>query len=359
MAIPFPVLLTIPIPFVLLLVLLICYHLTPLLTLLPHLTPSLSKLANLIPHPRRPRNLPREFFNLPPRPEDDASSINGLHVGSVLGVRGKLMLLLLAQTTVSIACGWAFLMVGGTNYTSGTAILLAISILPLPSTVATLAVFTACPHRPSQRHYSVDSLLRRKLLRGGGITHDTLFARILPFSLIPVTLGFSVAAAMPQYAGLIVLGISGAMVASTLALAVASQFRTRRHLAQGAIRLRSSSPGVTSGQSDNTGELIEKDIEDWVTSPGRPDYDVIYLHQSQLIIRQCIDAHVRILLLAVCRYAALQVQKGKVRDGKRLAHVMALLAHRDSFNLARMEILARRHHCHARFGHHAGTISLP
>lgn len=69
------VLFALPVPSALLLLLLGLYHLTPLLELLPNLklTSSLVvKLSTIIPHPRK--NLPREFFNLPPRPEDASKS---------------------------------------------------------------------------------------------------------------------------------------------------------------------------------------------------------------------------------------------------------------------------------------------
>lgn len=268
MAIPFPVLLTVPIPFIILLALLTCYHLTPLLTLLPHLTPNLRKLADLVPHPRRPRNLPREFFNLPPRPDDDAASINSLRVGSVLGVRGKLMLLLLGQATLSVSCGWAFLLMDD-GYTAGTAILLALSILPLPSTICVLALFTASPYQ-AQRYYSVDSNFRRMSLKGGGITHGTLYPRILPLSIVPVVLGSIIAAAIPSHAHYAILGISGGLIGSTMVAAVISRTGARRHLGQGAIRLRSSSPDMTSevSQEAEVNVLREKDVEDWLSSPG-------------------------------------------------------------------------------------------
>jgi hypothetical protein len=150
MAIPLPVLTTLPIPCIILLLLLTCYHLTPLLQLISHLTPRLSKLANLIPNPRR-RNLPREFFNLPPRPEDNIDSSDVLSAASVLGVRGKLMLLLIGQATVALAAGWTYLMLGASIGSRAGGGLLAISIIPLPATILVLALFTALASPPSQR----------------------------------------------------------------------------------------------------------------------------------------------------------------------------------------------------------------
>lgn len=136
--------------------------------------------------------------------------------------------------------------------------------------MSVLAVFMAFPHQ-TMRHYSVDSNTRRVLLKGGGITHDTLYPRVLPISLVPVILGSIVAAAIPTHAGLVILGAAGVLMGSTVIAAGVSRFCARRHLSHGAIRLRSSSPGVTSeaSQDEEVNILREKDVEDWVSSPGK------------------------------------------------------------------------------------------
>jgi len=264
MAIPLPVLVTLPIPFAILLVLLACYHLTPLLQLIPHLTPRLSKLANLIPHPGR-RNLPREFFNLPPRPEDGEDETQ-LSVAGCLGVRGKLMLFLILQTGLSLGAGWGYLMLDQ-GVASGT--MLALSIIPLPASILTLAIFTAFASQSSQRDYSGVSTFKGRVLAGGGVTHDTLYPRILPFSLIPTAIVTIISAVIPAPADLAVLGSSAILVGSLLVMSLVGRYRARQQLRKGAIRLRSSSPGLISGEGPAVQELKEKDIEDWVSSPGK------------------------------------------------------------------------------------------
>lgn len=267
MAIPLPVLTTLPIPCAILLLLLTCYHLTPLLQLIPHLTPRLSKLANLIPHPGRPRNLPREFFNLPPRPED--SEDDGLSTASALGVRGKLMLFLIFQTTVSVATGWTYLMLDPAQAEAGIGgAMLALSIIPLPASILILAIFSAFTYQWSQRYYSNGNLLR-KVLAGGGVTHDTLYPRILPFSLIPTTLVSTISAALPSSAHLVILGSSASLVGALLVMSLVGKYRSRQQQMTGAIRLRSTSPGLVSGEGSAVQELREKDMDDWVSSPGK------------------------------------------------------------------------------------------
>lgn len=189
------------------------------------------------------------------------------------------MLLLLGQTTVSIACGWAFLMVdqGYTGCTAGTAGLLALSILPLPSLVAVLALFSAFQYQAGQRHYSVDSNFRRAVFLGGGITHETLYLRIFPLSVSPIVVGTVTCAVAPGVASSVIIAMCSALVGTTLGTAVISRLQTRRRLTQGAIRLRSTSPGAASDVSHDgeIGILREKDVEDWVSSPGESRLDSI------------------------------------------------------------------------------------
>jgi len=265
MAIPIPVLATLPIPFAILLLLLACYHLTPLLQLIPHLTPRLSKLANLIPHPGR-RNLPREFFNLPPRPEDGDET--RLSVAGCLGVRGKLMLFLILQTAISLAAGWVYMFEQGVG--SGAGAMLALSIIPLPASIFTLAIFTAFSYQTSQRHYANGyGWNAGKVLAGGGITHDTIWPRILPFSLIPTMSVTIISAILPSSSHLTVLVSSAGLVGSLMVMSLVGRLRARRQHRSGAIRLRSSSPGLVSGEGSAVQELREKEIDDWVSSPGR------------------------------------------------------------------------------------------
>ncbi|KIR68727.1 hypothetical protein I314_01151 [Cryptococcus bacillisporus CA1873] len=101
-----------PIPSALILFSLLLYHLTPLLALVSNLPVPLHKLSTIIPHPKRARNLPREFFNLPPRsgsPHHADSTVTLGEIGARLGVRGKLMLLLICKGAISLMVGWAAL----------------------------------------------------------------------------------------------------------------------------------------------------------------------------------------------------------------------------------------------------------
>jgi hypothetical protein len=279
MSIPLPVLTTLPIPCAILLLLLACYHLTPLLQLIPHLTPRLSKLANIIPNPRR-RNLPREFFNLPPRPEDNVDSRGTLSAASVLGVRGKLMLLLIGQTTVSLAAGWTYLMLGTGSEGGVGGIMLALSIVPLPSTILVLAIFTALASASSQRHYSSESRIKLIILKGGGITHDTLLSRSLPISLFLTILVTALAAALPSIASYVVLVAAAASVGTTAMASLLGRILSERQGQIGAIRLRSSSPGGASSQESAVQELREKDMDDWVSSPGELYIDSTSANQA-------------------------------------------------------------------------------
>ncbi|KIR75482.1 hypothetical protein I310_00174 [Cryptococcus deuterogattii CA1014] len=91
---------------------LLLYHLTPLLALVSNLPVPLHKLSTIIPHPKRARNLPREFFNLPPRPGSPNHADSTLSLGEIgarLGVRGKLMLLLICEGAISLVAGWVAL----------------------------------------------------------------------------------------------------------------------------------------------------------------------------------------------------------------------------------------------------------
>lgn len=177
------------------------------------------------------------------------------------------MLVLIGQTTVALAAGWTYLMLGASIGSRAGGGLLALSIIPLPATILVLALFTALASPPSQRYYSSESRLRTMILRGGGITHDTLYTRILPFSLVLTLLVTLLAVVLPS-APLVVLGGAGILVGSTLVISLISRFSGQRQMARGAIRLRSSSPGGMS-QESAVQELREKDVDDWVSSPGK------------------------------------------------------------------------------------------
>ena len=251
---PSIVLITLPIPFVLLLILLTLYHLTPLLTLLPnlHLVPLLHRLSTVIPHPRK-RNLPREFFNLPPRPGTPA--IDDVYL---IGIRGKVILLLLINAALSLGFGWGFLLsqntgLGGVEGESTVDdsvgrlewCILAMSATPLPSTLFALSSFAASAH---------------------GITHETIFRKITPISLVPTFVVVILVASLPSHTTVILLNSSSLLVFSNVALACGGLIRKLKRQYRGHIRL--ASPESTCATEKGLKELrIMKDSDSWLTSP--------------------------------------------------------------------------------------------
>ena len=237
-------LLTVPIPSILLLALLTLYHLTPLLSLLPnlHLMPLLHRLSTIIPHPRK-RNLPREFFNLPPR-AGPPSEIEDVYV---IGIRGKVMLLLLAQATLSLGCGWAYLATSpvpkGMNDGLGAwwqSLLAALAVTPLPATVFALTLYSR-----------------------GGITHHSILRRILPLSTVLVVAASGVTAGVASRSSFILLAITSLFTACIL-LASAGGLTSKLQGSpiRGQIRL-SASPELQSPERIK----VMTDGESWLTSP--------------------------------------------------------------------------------------------
>ncbi|WVF70442.1 hypothetical protein IAT40_005232 [Kwoniella sp. CBS 6097] len=291
-----------PIPSMILLITLILYHLTPLLTLLPNLTPSLHKLSTIIPHPRKARNLPREFFNLPPRPNSPSSSNDASStkfdqsIRGRLGVRGGLMLILIAQALVSLACGWAGFgslsgEAGEVNGSKTSWALVAASLSILPSTIAWLSVFTisARPAMYDRHTANTASRIRKHLLRGGGITHRTLFPRILPFSFLSSLMAIIPSAILHSAGGYIILAYTSICVAVIIGSAGTGMWRMLYTPREGLIRLRGESrmslyekEGLRglSPETDSfrvSGDMREDEAVErmregnsWVSSPSRP-----------------------------------------------------------------------------------------
>ena len=234
------VLLIIPVPFFLLLLVIGSYHLTPLLCLLPniHLVPLLHRLSTVIPSPNR--NLPREFFNLPPRPTSPSTGILSQEDVRVLSVRGKVALVLTAYAILSLTCGWAFLASGGAFWP-----LAAMASTGVLSAVAILSVFTIS--RPSSSGWLVGK---------GGVTHDTVFPRILPISLVPVVLAATVSAAGADVGPKAILGIASLLVVVTLGCSIAGLRKARSPRA--GIRLGSAD----AEEADESGTVEES----WLSS---------------------------------------------------------------------------------------------
>lgn len=257
--IPLLVLSLVPIPSAALLLLLTVYHLTPLLGPFQSSTPLLEKLSGIIPHPRRPSNLPREFFNLPPRPS--SPSAYRVTASALLGIRGKVVLLLSAQASLSIACGWAWIISRDHHV-----VLLALSLIPLSSGVFTLCLFSAL-HRPRGDWDAGNSSKIRKALFGkAGVTHSA-FPAITAYSSF-ITLLIAVVTGVAPHGNKILLGATSLLVVSTVTL---SLLAPRHHRGTQRIRLASPSPSPVEKRymPTPTHDELEamRDGDSWLESP--------------------------------------------------------------------------------------------
>ncbi|WWC59032.1 uncharacterized protein I303_101578 [Kwoniella dejecticola CBS 10117] len=306
---------TLPIPSLLLLVIITLYHSTPLLKLLPNLTPNLEKLSNIIPHPKRSKNLPREFFNLPPRP--GSPSANSSHsvdysVRGILGVRGCLILVLSVEALISLSCGWVFLNTIITPSSSSSTLaagesgidianwgLIATSLVLLPSTIAWLSIFTILSKPPiinqKAKYSSISTAARVRgvFFKNGGITHSTLLPRILPISLLTSTLAIVLSAILPTSGSYVILGYTSLCLSIVAGGGVIGMWRVARNPREGLIRLRGESSlsmyeknhlRALSPDTESTyrvsNEIVHLNEEDgiermrdtssWLSSPSRP-----------------------------------------------------------------------------------------
>ncbi|WRT65176.1 uncharacterized protein IL334_002119 [Kwoniella shivajii] len=295
---------TLPIPSLILMLIFTLYHLTPLLTLLPNLTPSLQKLSNIIPHPKKGRNLPREFFNLPPRPGSPLSSDQDHSLRGRLGVRGGLMIILLVESITSLISGWIF--ISSTSTSTSTVHkwgLVATSLILIPSTITWLSIYTILskPSAIHDRHQTSSSSspssfkrfdLRSKIFRNGGITHSTLFPRILPLSITCSILVIVISSSLPsEHGGYAILGYTSLCLSIILGCGMVGMWRMVYKPREGLIRLRGESRislyekerlktlspdtestyRVSNEIQINDGQDIER-IRDssWISSPSRP-----------------------------------------------------------------------------------------
>ncbi|WVR04351.1 hypothetical protein IAU60_001352 [Kwoniella sp. DSM 27419] len=280
---------TLPVPSLLLLLIVIFYHLTPLLTLVPNLTPALQRLSTIIPHPRRARNLPREFFNLPPRPGSPTPTNPELSIRGRLGVRGGFMLILLVEAIISLSCGWAALTSGRTHWG-----LIAASLVPLPSSLAIIAVYavSARPAMYDRRATGTSNFVWRRILHGGGITHHTLFPRILPLAVVSSLIGIIPSAIISSpVAGHWLLAHTALSIAVVICSAAVAMWRMTFRPREGTIRLRGESrmslyekegmrplsPGTDQASHEQDGLPI---TDDWVSSPSRPPTPLSSFHYT-------------------------------------------------------------------------------
>ena len=281
---PPSVILALPALFLVTLLLLALYHTLPLIHVLPRPGPLIARLATIVPRPRLPlsrkQHLPREFFNLPPRPDtpsrdvDAAEAEERLTVGAVLGVRGKVVMLLVAQGAVALICGWMVLAAELRVGTTAVNALMGLAVLMLPSTVLTMALFataTRSVHDPPRTGLG-------KVLGYGGITHETILPRIAPVSTIIAVIGMVGGLIAGSIAGTVITAIAIAFASLSFALAFGARVRRRQVKRSGAIRLASGSPERDVASSMGYGEkrihLSETELEalrddDWVESPRR------------------------------------------------------------------------------------------
>ncbi|WWD21923.1 hypothetical protein CI109_106411 [Kwoniella shandongensis] len=272
-----------PLPSALILLFLTLYHLTPLLSLFSNLTPTLQKLSTIIPHPRRQRNLPREFFNLPPRP-GSPSSLPSLasRIGDRLGVRGKVMLIFLIEGLVSLLLGWVALangkgLNGGNNWG-----LVAGSVVIIPSTITCLALFTTVT--TSRSRSETTSKWKKIIFKSSGITHSTLTSRILPLSTTTSILTIILTSAVGKKGRYVVLGYTTLCVVILGACTGIGMWRMVFGKREGKIRLkegsryektREGSGSPTEGHVEEAvqggdGEVLRRvrSGSSWVSSPS-------------------------------------------------------------------------------------------
>ena len=252
---PLPLAYALPAPFAIVLLCLTAWHLLPFLQLLPSLA-ALSSLS-FIPKPRR--NLPREFFNLPPRSDTSSTS---LVATSVLGIRAKVVLLLTIHASISLLAGWIYLIIGSNSMGRLEWVLVGLSITPIPAVMATLTLFSTGA--------------KPNLVFGpGGVTHETVFRRILPMSAWPPVLAIALAAAVPSGAGYALVALNGALIASLLGMSSLTLLHRGRSR-EGHIRISSPLPS-TEKTSRPSSPLPEEEAlremqegDSWVTSPCKP-----------------------------------------------------------------------------------------
>lgn len=302
---PTMLLVLLPISSALILLLLLLYHLTPLLALVSDLPIPLHRLSTIIPHPKRARNLPREFFNLPPRPgsSNADSTLTLREIGSRLGVRGKLMLLLICEGAISLIAGWIVLKLGVQDSDNGVWAAVAVSIMLLPGTAAWLAIFVMLS-RPAHYDRQAKSRLsnvRRAVFGAGGISHLTLYPRILPLSSATTCVGVILAGVLGDSARYIILAWTATYIAILVGCGAMGLWQIARTPRKGMIRLRGESRmsmyeeksdfilaekgeeglrvGATCLDGNANGLEQLKRSDSWVSSPCMWRFHLFHIHQ--------------------------------------------------------------------------------
>lgn len=272
---PLAVILALPAPAAILLLLLTTHHLLPLLSLRPSLPllPSVLRLTGALSLPLPRRNLPREFFNLPPR-TSASTSASASSRSVALGVRSKVLLLLLGHAALSLGGGWAFLLRPDSGGRWGWA---ALSTTSLPGTMALLATFTAI-RDPASPWPNI-------VMAGGGLRHETVFPRILPASAVLPLLLSALCPALPRAAPTVLLVAASFFTGTTVAAGAWCAARRARGGRSGRIRLydplpsRSASAAtigqgteVLTGEKGGDSEAEQefrrlREQSSWISSP--------------------------------------------------------------------------------------------
>lgn len=211
-----------------------------------------------------------------------------------LGLRGKLVLVLVAQAGISLACGWAA-MIGNVNDEKSWG-LVAASLVLLPTTVAWLAAFTLLSAPYDAERYSTSRLhsLLRTLVDAGGVSHSTLLPRIIPLSSFTSIISIALSAALGQNAQWVILAHTALAVAVSIGCGTIGTWRMSRAPKHGAIRLPSGNGSRVKKdcQEEKEGSLEELDADErmqglkadgsWVSSPCESRSTVHWSDPSKL-----------------------------------------------------------------------------
>jgi hypothetical protein len=185
-----------------------------------------------------------------------------------------MVLMLAAQASVALVCGWMFLAIPlRVGSTAGSA-LLGMAVLPLPASVSVMALYSAMA-RPAHVGRQSFSAVRLAVFGAGGVTHETVWRRVAPASVGMVTLGTVCAVAAGGSGGVVILVFAMGLVGAAVGLAGAAVLRQRNNDRKGMIRLASPAPDNASsfGFSEKRVYLSDdelraiKDSSSWIESP--------------------------------------------------------------------------------------------
>lgn len=154
------------------------------------------------------------------------------------------MLLLICEAAISLMAGWIVLKLGVEGRGNGVWAALAVSMMLLPGTAAWLAIFVMLS-RPAHYDRHAKSRLsgvRRAIFRVGGISHSTLYHRILPLSSATTCVGVILAGVLGDYsARYVILAWTATYIAILVGCGAMGLWQMARTPRKGMIRLRGES----------------------------------------------------------------------------------------------------------------------